>query len=254
MYRHSTHASSLLSFPLLVRAGMRAHMATEPTTPRFASWRLAAWLTFIGVFTALGYAARFADTEEPDDLAFRWWSSVAAVVQYGIMLGILLLIAKGIPKREIFALWRPASWPRAVGYAVVALIAIYTVAFVYVSLSGADPDEEQGLVPDGWDSSRAPAFVAFFLAVVVLAPIVEELTFRGIGFTLLGSRYGTWVAILGTGVLFGAAHGLLEALPVLAFFGVAVGYLRDRTRSIYPGMLLHSSFNALALVVSVTHG
>ena len=49
--------------------------------------------------------------------------------------------------------------------------------------------------------------------------------FRGVGFALL-SPYGKWVAILGTGVLFGAWHGLLVALPVLAAFGVVLGWLR----------------------------
>ena len=52
-------------------------------------------------------------------------------------------------------------------------------------LGDFDPTEEQGLVPDGWDSSRAGAFVAFFLAVTFLAPSVEELTYRGLGFSLL---------------------------------------------------------------------
>jgi len=40
-------------------------------------------------------------------------------------------------------------------------------------------------------------------------------------------------------------------LPVLAFFGVAVGWLRERTGSVYPGMLLHATFNGVALLVSV---
>jgi membrane protease YdiL (CAAX protease family) len=225
-------------------------MATKPT-PRLAPWRLATWLAFVLLFSALGYASTFAETDTPDDLAYRWSSSVAAVVQYGIMLGILLFIAKGLPKRETFALVRPPSWPRAFGYAALALVAIYAVGYVYVLLSGARPDEEQGLVPEGWDSSRAPAFVAFFLSVTVLAPVVEELTFRGLGFTLVAARYGTWAAIVATGVLFGTAHGLLVALPILSFFGAAVAWLRHRTTSVYPGMLLHSTFNGVALIVSV---
>jgi membrane protease YdiL (CAAX protease family) len=222
--------------------------------PQFAPWRLATWLVFVLIFASIGYAATFADTDTPDDVAYRWSSSIAAVVQYTLFLGILLLIAKGLPKREVFALRRPASWRRAVGLTVLTLVAIYAFGYVYVVASGASPDEEQGLVPDGWDSSRAPAFIAFFAAVTILAPAVEELTFRGIGYTLLTARYGRWVAIVATGILFGAAHGLLVALPVLAFFGVAVAWLRFRTGSVYPGMLLHATFNGLALLVSVTAG
>jgi len=63
---------------------------------------------------------------------------------------------------------------------------------------------------------------------------------------------GPWSRVIVTGIRFGAAHGLLIALPVLAFFGIVVGWLRVRTDSIYPPMLLHATFNGTALLVSVT--
>ena len=153
------------------------------------SGRLLAWLVFVSLLTLLAYGARLTDTETPDDLAYRYSSSVAAVIQYGIMLGILLLIARGLPRRELFALRRPASWKRALGLAALALVAIYSAAFIYeraLTLFGDwNATDEQGLVPDGWDSSRAGAFVAFFLVVTFLAPAVEELTYRGLGISLL---------------------------------------------------------------------
>jgi membrane protease YdiL (CAAX protease family) len=114
-----------------------------------------------------------------------------------------------------------------------------------------NPSSEQGLVPDGWDSSRAGAFVAFFLAVTILAPIVEELTYRGMGVSLL-LPYGTVLAVLLTGLLFGAAHGLVVALPILVAFGVVNAWLRLRTKSVYPPMLLHGTFNAIAMLVAVS--
>ena len=221
------------------------------------SGRLIAWLVFVSLLTLLAYAARLTDTETPDDLAYRYSSSVAAVIQYGIMLGILLLIARGLPRRELFALRRPASWKRALGLAALALIAIYAAAFVYeraLTLFGDwNATDEQGLVPDGWDSSRAGAFVAFFLVVTFLAPAVEELTYRGLGISLL-LPWGSTPAIGVTGVLFGAAHGLLIAFPVLAIFGLVVGWLRVRTDSVYPGIALHAAFNGIALIAAVSTG
>jgi CAAX protease family protein len=225
-------------------------MATA-AAPRQAPWRLVAWLVLVLALTALAYANRIWGEDPPGDLAYRWSSSIGAAVQYGLMLGIVLLIARGLPKREIFGLRRPASWPRALGYALLALVAIYVAGYVYVRASGADPTEEQGLIPEGWDSDRIGAFAAFFIAVAVIAPIVEELIYRGVGFSLLSS-YGTWIAILVTGALFGASHGLVEALPLLAVFGFAVGWLRARTNSVYPGMVLHGFFNGLALIAAVS--
>ena len=179
---------------------------------------------------------------------------MAALIQYGIMLGILLLIARGLPKRELFALRRPVSWARSLGLAALSLAAIYLAAFVYeraLSVFGNwDPSEEQGLVPDGWDSSRAPAFIAFFVVVTLVAPAVEELTYRGLGISLL-LPWGAVLAVGATGLLFGAAHGLLVALPILTVFGLVVGWLRVRTNSVYPGIVLHGTFNAIALIASV---
>jgi membrane protease YdiL (CAAX protease family) len=222
-------------------------MAT-PVETRYPRSRLIGWLVFVVAFAALGYASRFAGGDTPDDLAYHYSSSVAAVVQYAFMLGILLLIARGLPKRELFALHRPASWPRALGLTAGALVAIWIVGGALSPF--LDATDEQGLVPKGWDSSRAGAFIAFFVAVTALAPIVEELTYRGLGFTLL-APYGQRTAIIVTGVLFGAAHGLLLALPVLVAFGIAVAWVRARTGSVYPGMLLHGTFNGVALLASV---
>lgn len=215
---------------------------------RHAPWRLIAWLGFVLALTALGYASRFTGEDPPDDLAYRYEASIAAVVQYGIMLGILLLIARGMPRAETFGLRRPASWPRALGYSAIALVVIWVASGALAPF--LDANDEQGFVPDEWDSSRAGAFGAFFVAVAVVAPIVEELTYRGLGFSLL-APYGTWVAIVVTGVLFGASHGLLIALPVLVVFGLAVGWLRAKTASVYPSMILHGIFNGVALIVSV---
>jgi membrane protease YdiL (CAAX protease family) len=217
--------------------------------------RLAAWLAFVVALALLSYGARLSDTETPDDLAYRYSSSIAALIQYGIMLGILLLIARGLPRREVFALRRPAHWGRAAGLAALALGAIYASALVYERVlwlfGDFDPTEEQGLVPDGWDSSRAGAFIAFFVVVTFIAPTVEELTYRGLGISLV-RPYGTVLAIVATGILFGLAHGLVVGLPILAFFGIVVGWLRVRTNSIYPSIALHSTFNGIALLVSVS--
>lgn len=231
-------------------------MDRHDTVPRTRA-ALIVWLVFVGLFAALNYAAQLGGPETPDDLAYRYSSSISALVVYLVILAIVVAIAaiSRIGLRAAFALSRPASWPRAVGLAALSLVAIYLGAFVYeqvLSVFGDwNPTDEQGLVPTEWDSSRAGAFVAFFLVVTFVGPAVEELTYRGIGLSLL-APFGASFAIIATGVLFGAAHGLLIALPILTIFGIVVGWLRVRTNSIYPAMLVHATFNATALIVSVS--
>ena len=53
-------------------------------------------------------------------------------------------------------------------------------------------------------------------------------------------------------MLFGLAHGLVEALPILVALGVGLAYLRARTDSLYPGFVVHALFNAIALTLAVT--
>ena len=61
-----------------------------------------------------------------------------------------------------------------------------------------DAGEEQGLTPSEWDSGRAAAFAANAIVVVGIAPVIEELTYRGLGFSLL-RPYGEAAAIVGVG-------------------------------------------------------
>ena len=64
--------------------------------------------------------------------------------------------------------------------------------------------------------------------MVVIAgfvPVVEELMFRGLGFTLL-RRFGATAAIVLVGIAFALVHGIAEGLPVFAFFGMGLAFLR----------------------------
>ena len=109
----------------------------------------------------------------------------------------------------------------------------------------------KGLTPSHWEPHHAAAYVVNAIVICTWVPFVEELTYRGLGYSLL-ERFGRWPAIISVGLLFGLAHGLVESLPVLAFFGAVLAWIRSRTGSVYPGMILHSLFNLLALIVAVT--
>jgi uncharacterized protein len=99
-------------------------------------------------------------------------------------------------------------------------------------------------------TDHAAAYVANGLVIAVAAPFVEELAFRGLGYSLL-ERYGRWTAIFATGLAFGLAHGLVDAFPFLAAFGIGLAYLRSRVDSVIPGMIVHGLFNAVALTFAV---
>lgn len=210
---------------------------------------LVGWTVFVVVFAALNYTARFAGPRPPKDVAYQWESSIGAIIQFAVVLGIVLLIARGREKRDFFALRRPSSWGTAAAVSVGVIVAILLIAQLLAPF--VDPEAEQGLTPTYWDAGRAAQFTGYALAVVVVGPIVEELAFRGAGYSLL-EPFGRWTAVIAVGVAFGLAHGLLEGLPIITAFGLGLAYLRSRTQSVYPCVLLHSAFNATALVLGVT--
>jgi membrane protease YdiL (CAAX protease family) len=208
--------------------------------------RLIFWSVLVGVPILLNYAVR-ADGSKPDNNAlYQYSTAIGTVVIYGVILVIVLAIS-GFD-REVLALRRPASWPRAAGLTVLVFVLMFpAIAIMDRFLHGG---EEQGLTPDGWQPEHAGAYAASFIALAFVGPFVEELEFRGLGYTLL-ERYGRWVAIGIVGVVFGLSHGLIQGLPELVLFGCALAWLRARTDSVYPGVVLHSLFNGIALVAAV---
>jgi membrane protease YdiL (CAAX protease family) len=209
--------------------------------------RLLAWISFVLAIAAVNYAGRFSGGPPPKDVLYRWDTAIGSAIEFGIFLGVALLIARG--DRDLLALRRPKSWAGALGGALVVLVGIYVLSAILNPI--LHPGQEQGLTPDHWSSSRAAPFFANAFVVCVVAPFVEEVTFRGVGFTLIRARFGVEPAIVGSSIFFGLAHGLVEALPLLVAFGIGLAWLRDRQNSTVPGMLLHGAFNALALAASL---
>lgn len=221
---------------------------------RFSAWRLAAWLLVVAALAALNYAARFtgvagATRTAGRNAVYHYSTAINGVVFYALLLFVFMVPIASVDPRELFAVRRPAtSWARAIALAIGVILFIYVISGIVSTLPlPQSPSNEQGLTPTHWRSQYMGAFAANFVALALVAPLVEELTFRGVGYRLL-EPYGRWLSIVAVGVVFGAAHGLVEGLLVLVPFGIAVTWLRSRTDSVYPGMLVHATFNGVALL------
>lgn len=200
------------------------------------------------MIAGLNYSVRFTESgPTPPDVLFRWSTAIGTVVLDAILLLLMLLIARGLPLREAFALRRPPSWSDAARIAGVALVATWATSLALEIAFGHAAREQA--VPQFWDQARLPAFIANALAIAVFVPIVEELMCRGIGFTLL-QRWGTPAAVVGSAVAFALAHGAVLDLPWVLVTGLGLGYLRARTGSVYPSIALHVTINGIAVVAA----
>jgi membrane protease YdiL (CAAX protease family) len=206
------------------------------------------WLALMALLIAVAYASRATGGKPDPQVLYQWSTAIGGVLQDVIVLAIVLAIAR--PKWWLLALRRPESPGRIAGYVVAVIVGMYAFEGIYGALT--HPGNEQGLTPSHWEPAHAAAYVVNAIVICTWVPFVEELTYRGLGYSVL-ERFGRWPAILGVGVLFGLSHGLLVSLPILIVFGAALAWIRSETGSVIPGMVLHGAFNLIALVAAVIH-
>jgi membrane protease YdiL (CAAX protease family) len=93
----------------------------------------------------------------------------------------------------------------------------------------------------------APYLFAFVTAIV--APITEEIFFRGFLFKGFREKYGWVNALMFSSIIFALFHGQIATLIPTFLLGALFAYMVQRTESIYPGMILHFAVNAMGALV-----
>lgn len=219
---------------------------TAAAVARPSGTRLAIWAAIVALLSIVSFAGNLT-SEPPEDFIYEWELGAGTLVQDGILLLVVLLLARPW-YRPLLAWGPPTSWARAAGLGVALIIAVYLVTLALSPL--LEPGREQGLVPDEFDDDRIAPLVFNSILIVTFVPLVEEMMFRGVGLSLL-RRYGDKVAIFFSGFAFAAVHGLLEGMVSLTAFGAGLAYLRLRTRSIWPCIAVHAVFNGIALTVAL---
>ncbi|MBT9259233.1 MAG: CPBP family intramembrane metalloprotease [Clostridiales bacterium] len=112
--------------------------------------------------------------------------------------------------------------------------------------------ENNPLVTDSEAFTR-PLLVALFVSAGLLAPIGEELYYRGLLLDFL-RPLGTWGAAFLSSLLFGLAHGLLTLLIPLFLVGLVLALLRVYQGTLWPSVMAHSLFNLASLTLALVGG
>ncbi len=92
--------------------------------------------------------------------------------------------------------------------------------------------------------------LANIISITILAPIFEEILLRG---ALLSNtkRYGTWSAVISTGIFFGLLHANYPQIPFAAVMGIFSAFMVLKTNSIIPSLIVHFTINTIGGVMSV---
>lgn len=164
------------------------------------------------------------------------------------LIGIPRKVAKLKVSWKTMGLGRQIAWRDLVilpagiiGYLVLTATLVY-LAMQY--LPGFDVDQEQEVGFSGL--SHGYEFALAFMALVVVAPVVEELLFRGFLHTQVRKLIGRAGAVLVVAALFGLIHMQLNVAVDTFALGIVMGLAREYTGTIYTGIMLHMAKNGLA--------
>jgi membrane protease YdiL (CAAX protease family) len=197
-------------------------------------------------------AARFV----PEVAAF-----IHALNQNDVMAGFAMVVAETVGTLGLLwwflhyknAHWRDLGWRgfngwRAVIYILAALVLFYLASNLvmwviqhYIHLYDVNQKQTNEFTGSGVIGSRWA-----LLALVVIPPIMEETLYRGVLFGALAGRWGFWVGAVASSALFGLAHGQANVSVYTFILGMLLCWLYARTRSIIPGIILHTLNNLLA--------
>lgn len=193
----------------------------------------------VGLTLAWGGRLGTAPTSA-DDPAFQ-----AAL--FGTAAAHLSLLAWGRRLGYGLAAGAPSMWGLAAGPLVGLLGVALSAGWSALAEAAGYPIPDQALVSA---LEGAEARAVFDTFIVGVAPLLEELVFRGFLFGAVAARYGAGVSIVSTGFLFGVFHMTDPGVvPPLAVLGVLFGILRHRAGSVWPCVLAHMTNNAVALLV-----
>lgn len=184
---------------------------------------------------------------------------VVFVSSLGLYLGILLLVwILGLTREDRRRILRPAPARsrRHVLFAIAPFLLSLPINILYVLfLERFFPDfleqmMEAGNLPTNFMGNPDPfSLLLLFLAVVVMAPIVEEIAFRGVFYNLLNKALPLWAAAVISSVVFGVLHG--ATFLQTAVIGFVLAFIYQVTGDLRMAILGHAVNNGIAFLQAV---
>ncbi len=169
---------------------------------------------------------------------------ISQIVSLAIFLPVYLKTKKYIPGVKV-------SLKKDIKSSIVYILAIVGLG----CLSGLIMTGIEQLIkmPDGGmntvnDMLYSGSIILSFITIVVLAPILEEIMFRGIIFNILNSKMNTWAAIIISALIFGAIHmNIIQGINAF-ILGLALAYIYSKTHNLYTCIWIHFINNLLSVI------
>ncbi|WP_308124189.1 CPBP family intramembrane glutamic endopeptidase [Mycolicibacterium xanthum] len=208
-------------------------------------WGLGAFLVVESVYLLLALALAYAFAGRAVERVLAVVLGTAGPTVVAALVAVLITTLRGNgPTVDLSLRW---SW-RAAGvgllFGIGGLFVTIPAAALWVSVVGEDANSAAGEVFGDIRSTWAWAIVVF-LVVVVVAPICEEIVYRGLLWGAVDQRWGRWVALIVTTVVFSVAHLEWTRIPLLLVVAIPIGLARLLTANLPASMIAHMVTNLL---------
>jgi uncharacterized protein len=182
-----------------------------------------------------------------------WVQTIAQVPLWGGLAGAVLVATKrkgsGSLRRDFGLEMRWTDIPLGLAAGIVGQIAIVLLVTPLYRALDIDTDKVGQTAEKLADRAVTAPDVAFLVVLVVIgAPVIEELFYRGLVLRAIERRWGTVVAAIGTAAVFAALHFQPYDFPALFLFGLLVSWLAVNAGRLGPGIWAHVAFNLTAVV------
>ncbi len=179
-----------------------------------------------------------------------------------IMVIIVFLVRASFARRlKGFGL-NPRTIGKDFGIAAVNYLSVWPVVMVMIILTieagrlFIGPDfkiEQHREIEFLTKHQQLPLIITVLFSAVIIAPIFEEMIFRGLFQTMLRSFSGkVWLSIIITSVFFVLTHKNLEHWPALFVLSVGMGYSYEKSGSLFRPIFIHAFFNATSVISTLT--
>lgn len=223
------------------------------TTDTVAQWTLRemAIASLMAVAIVLGGGALVAAFMPQDSSTFMPYLGplFIAVLELLLFAPIAWVLGRHTLPWSVVGLRTPvAGWSVALALLFTGLFISYAVIIAWgLILIQFDMRPQPNIFPTVFGTGRL-VFVMVYVAGAIVAPLAEEVFFRGFLFNGL-RQFGLLVAYGVSAGVFALVHFTPTALPALFGLGIVLAWLYNRTESVWPPIFLHTFVNSLTLIL-----
>lgn len=215
-------------------------------------------MLIVGLFTLFGLSA--GAPKDSDTIQISPNALVVNLVIFALLVSIITFyVSRSIRPTDWLGLrWR--EWPHVFWIGPTVVIGMWIVlgflqASGYISwmeklIGGSSTQDAVKLMRESKDNV-AVAMMCFSAAIV--APLAEEIIFRGYLFPVAKKFGGLWIGMIFSSLVFAAGHGNVPLLLPLFLLGMVMAFAYEKTGSIWSSIAIHFCFNSATVVLQLAH-